>query len=533
MTPNADTHQDQGLDLRRILAGKRILLTGATGFLAKVVLEKIIRQVPDIGGVTLLIRGNAQERFVREVAASSIFDALRAERPAALAECLAQRVHCVSGDITRSGFGLTPAAFIALAGRTDVIINAAASVDFREPLDVALAINTRSLHQLTALARASGAPLIQVSTCYVHGYLQGDIHETVASPAGTAIPRHRDGGYDVDVLCKRLERGIERIHASCDDPQRRRERLTEFGIREANRLGWNDTYTFTKWLGEQVAMRGMAGRALTIVRPSIIESTLHSPVPGWIEGVKVADAVILAYARGKTSFFPALPRQVIDIIPADLVASSILMATAEALASLPSHRIYQCCSGSSNPLLLGDMIRLLQVEARRHWQSYDRLFLREPTHTFRVVGHHSFRALLGTMRCAAVAWNGLRRLTGSGDAPALEALRTTHTLALTFSFYTRPRYRFQSSRLLALANRFSETDRRLFPVDASLIHWEDYLCRVHMAGLNRYALRRRPANSTNATNATSAAITAAQVENTGTPLGHQQGHAPALSIDKY
>jgi alcohol-forming fatty acyl-CoA reductase len=528
MTPNADTHQDQGLDLRRILAGKRILLTGATGFLAKVVLEKIIRQVPDIGGITLLIRGNAQERFIREVAASSIFDALRAERPAALAECFAQRVHCVSGDITRSGFGLTPAAFIALAGRIDVIINAAASVDFREPLDEALAINTRSLHQLTALARASGAPLIQVSTCYVHGYLQGDIHETVASPAGTAIPRHRDGAYDVDVLCKRLERGIERIHATCHDPQRRRERLTEFGIREANRLGWNDTYTFTKWMGEQVAMRGMAGRALTIVRPSIIESTLQSPVPGWIEGVKVADAVILAYARGKTSFFPALPRQVIDIIPADLVANSILMATAEALApaSLPSHRIYQCCSGSSNPLLLGDMIRLLQEEARRHWQRYDRLFLREPTHVFRVVGHRSFRALLGTLRCAAVAWNRLRRLTGSGDAPAMEALRTTHTLALTFSFYTRPRYRFQNSGLMALANRFSETDRRLFPVDACLIQWEDYLCRVHMAGLNRYALRRRSANATNA------AITAAQMENTGVPPAHNQVHAPSLSIDK-
>jgi hypothetical protein len=30
-------------------------------------------------------------------------------------------------------------------------------------------------------------------------------------------------------------------------------------------------------------------------------------------------------------------------------------------------------------------------------------------------------------------------------------------------------------------------------VDARLIDWEDYLCRVHLAGLNRYALRRRDA----------------------------------------
>lgn len=36
--------------------GKQVLLTGATGFLGKVVLEKLLREVPEVGRVFLMIR---------------------------------------------------------------------------------------------------------------------------------------------------------------------------------------------------------------------------------------------------------------------------------------------------------------------------------------------------------------------------------------------------------------------------------------------------------------------------------------------
>ena len=108
-----------------------------------------------------------------------------------------------------------------------------------------------------------------------------------------------------------------------------------------------------KWLGEQIIMETLADSTLTIVRPAIIESTLQEPVPGWVEGVKVADAIILAYAREKTPFFPARANGVIDIVPADLVANSLIMAAAETLALPGRHRIYQCSSGSVNPITVG------------------------------------------------------------------------------------------------------------------------------------------------------------------------------------
>ena len=100
--------------------------------------------------------------------------------------------------------------------------------------------------------------------------------------------------------------------------------------------------------------------------------------------------------------------------------------------------------------------------------------------------------MLSAMGLGVTVWGALRRLLGfKGETPAMDALRTTQTLAQTFSFYTTPSYRFHNNQLMDLTRRFSAADKANFPVDARLIDWPDYLCRVHMAGLNQYALRRR------------------------------------------
>ena len=46
------------LSVDAALAGQRVLITGTTGFIGKVLLEKLMRDVPRLGGVVLLLRGN-------------------------------------------------------------------------------------------------------------------------------------------------------------------------------------------------------------------------------------------------------------------------------------------------------------------------------------------------------------------------------------------------------------------------------------------------------------------------------------------
>jgi len=479
------------------LAGKHVLITGTTGFLGKAVLEKLIRAVPDIGGVHLLIRGSrrypdARSRFLNEVASSSVFSRLRLENPAAFEDFLEHKVHCVTGEVTRTNFGLSDDAFQALASRLDAVINSAASVNFREELDKALAINTLSLENIAGLvARNRKLAVIQVSTCYVNGMNSGQVTESVIRPAGGKIPRNAAGFYEVSGLIQELQARISDLGTRYSG-RRLEKKLVELGIREANRYGWSDTYTFTKWLGEQLLMKALAGRALTIVRPSIIESALEEPVPGWIEGVKVADAVILAYARGKVTLFPGRRSGIIDVIPVDLVANALILSLAEAVSEPPALRIYQCCSGSSNPVSLGEFIDHLMAEARDHYGSYERLFPRQPTRPFVAVSRPLFSAAITGARVPLKLADRLMKRFGAGhDLKLLRNLEATRTLATIFGFYTAPDYIFRNDRLLALAARMGNADLKAFPVDARRIDWPVYLRKIHLGGLNRYALAER------------------------------------------
>jgi len=239
-------------------------------------------------------------------------------------------------------------------------------------------------------------------------------------------------------------------------------------------------------------MKALSGRSLTILRPSIIESALEEPAPGWIEGVKVADAIILAYAREKVSLFPGKRSGIIDVIPVDLVANSIVMSLAEALAVPGKRRIYQCCSGSSNPVSLGEFIDCVMAEAKNHHEDYKQLFYRKPTKPFIAVNRRLFDLVVGGLRVPLSLADRALRFTGQNrELKILKNLDTSRSLATIFGFYTAPDYIFRNDSLLALASRMGELDRILFPVDARQIDWSLYLRKIHMSGLNRYALKER------------------------------------------
>ena len=55
--------------------------------------------------------------------------------------------------------------------------------------------------------------------------------------------------------------------------------------------------------------------------PSIIESALAEPRPGWIRGFRMAEPVIICYARGLLKEFPGVPEGIVDVIPVDLVVA--------------------------------------------------------------------------------------------------------------------------------------------------------------------------------------------------------------------
>ena len=139
--------------------------------------------------------------------------------------------------------------------------------------------------------------------------------------------------------------------------------LVERGRQRARALGWSDTYTLSKALAERALVQSRP-RHLTIVRPTIIESALEQPYPGWIEGLKVTDPVLLAYGRGLIPRFPGHPSARIDIVPVDLVAHVLVAAAADPPTDGP--RCLTMASGARNPLRIGELAPIITRYFRSH-----------------------------------------------------------------------------------------------------------------------------------------------------------------------
>ena len=139
-------------------------------------------------------------------------------------------------------------------------------------------------------------------------------------------------------------------------------KLVDHGRARAESLGWTDVYTLTKAFAERAAeqMWAARGHRLSFVRPAIVESALRHPYPGWIDGFKVADPLIMAYGRGMLPEFPGVPDSVLDVVPVDFVVNVIvLVASNPAAAGEP--QFFHVSSGASNPLPIHRMFTNLSM----------------------------------------------------------------------------------------------------------------------------------------------------------------------------
>lgn len=347
----------------------RVLLTGVTGFLGQSVLERLLSTTD--AHVTCVIRPkgaqSARDRLDR-LLRKPVFRTWRDQ----VGDAEARRIFAERTDVLEGDLG----GLEHIEGPIDVVIHSASTVSFDAPVDDAFATNVGGPRALYAALAASGLDphVVHVSTCYVGGIAKGLRPETsvdhdvdwraelaaselarAEAEAASRTPERLQEFLDSATRDHGKE-GPKSVARACEAARLAwvQARLVEVGRTRARSVGWTDVYTFSKALGERVAEQEWAARGhrLSIVRPAIIESALRHPFPGWIDGFKVADPLIMAYGKGVLPEFPGLPDSVLDVIPADYVTNVILaLVTLGHQGPDPSEAgYYQVCSGASNPL---------------------------------------------------------------------------------------------------------------------------------------------------------------------------------------
>jgi HAD superfamily hydrolase (TIGR01490 family) len=502
-------------------AESHILLTGVTGFVGQAVLERLLSSFPDCR-VSVVIRpqgdATAAERF-RELLGKPVFDVLRnANGDEGVREEARRRVTVLSGDVND---------LAAVPADVDIVIHCASNVSFDPPIDEAFSANVAGPISLYRCLLDSGLDphVVHVSTSYAVGARRGVAPETSldhvvdyadelahAQRARARADEMSRTPEVLDMLLRRAQRAHGRAgpRAVAEAAERERlvwirDRLQDQARSRARSLGWWDAYTLTKALGERVAERmwASAGHRLTVVRPTIIESALRRPYPGWIDGFKVADPLIAAFGRGQLPEFPAFADTVLDIVPVDFVVNAIL-AAALVPAEPRRPRYVQVSSGKTNPLRMRPLIAMGTEYFGDH--PFDNAASAVTNWTFPhpavLRGELKRRQKAVEVVDAVVAQLPAMTRTREWSATLQKANRELGLLRRMIDIYepyVQMETVFDDARLRELSAALDVETRRDLSFDVTEIDWRAYLFDVHIpqipALLRRRADRRVHADS--------------------------------------
>ncbi|KAK7862550.1 hypothetical protein R5R35_000001 [Gryllus longicercus] len=315
--------------------GQSVLLTGGSGFVGRVLLEKLLFYCPDIDTVYVLLRprkGLSVQERLHKLLDVPLFDRVRAQRPEAL-----ERLQVVEADTAQPGLALAEADARVLAERVSVVFHLAASVRFDDPLIKAVRTNACATRDLLELATRMTKlkAFVHVSTTFCNER-QREFEEKLYPVAGdwrSILALVEAQGQNDPVALRALTTKILGPHCN--------------------------TYTFTKNLAEHIVDHYSDRLPVGIVRPSVVLPTDIDPFPGWIDNFNGPMAMMMGAGKGVVHTFYNDNDRYIDYIPCDIAVKGIVLCSCEvARKGLGPPLVYHAAQGDMHRITQGRLNKI-------------------------------------------------------------------------------------------------------------------------------------------------------------------------------
>ncbi|XP_044261425.1 fatty acyl-CoA reductase wat-like [Tribolium madens] len=420
-----------------------LFLTGGTGFVGKLILEKLLRECPEIKKIFLIVRPKKgktpQERF-EELFDMPCFELLKSTKIN-----ISEKVSLVDGDCQEPFLDLSAQNLDLLREEVTCVIHAAANVKFDQSLKEA-AFNVRATRDLLELAKQMPnlKSFVYVSTAYsncLNPHIKEDFYEPPLKPENLLSVVN---SLDDDVLTK--------ITPSLLGP-------------------WPNTYIYTKSITEDLVKSASTSLPIAIVRPAIIVSSMKEPIPGWIDNFYGVVGLVMGIGLGVIHSLHISLNAPALIVTVDYVANLIItVAWKTGCETTKKTPIYNYITISKNQLTWGEFLKVMnsqywnaltdkivwyyscQIAESKLWHNIQIFFL----HT--VLGYVVDFVLfcLGRPTLAVKNYKRLNKL-----------------LEVT-SFFTTRNWAFDDSNVRHLWNELSNNDKKTFEFYVDQVDWNKY-----------------------------------------------------------
>lgn len=437
---------------------RSIFITGSTGFMGKILVEKLLSACPDVHKIYLLMRplsGRDVQSRLQVLIDNQVFDGMRMKRPEALKKLVA-----VSGDITVEKLGLSALDRQMLIDNVSVVFHSAARVRFDFDLKVAIEMNIVGLQRVADLARQIKRldVMLHVSTTYIN-LDKDEITEEV-------YPTSVDPLKLVDFLQSLSEDQLKGI---------------------TRKLVGNspNVYGFTKGLAEKMLQSEYGDIPVVIVRPSIVTATMTSPVAGWVDNLNGPTGLISGVGKGLLRALKVNSDLVGDLIPVEFPINLMIVAACYRVIK-PTNKItvYNCSSGSQNPVTWGEF----KTHAMTAWNKFptdgmlwypDVSFTVNPViFSAQVWCYHYFPAYV---------YDCIARLVGKKPMMVRLYGKAHHAMEC-LEFYTTHQWNFVSQNPGRLMEKLCRADRDIFNFDVRSIDWKTYI-QTYVCGVRQFILK--------------------------------------------